>query len=64
MPLIHDSEVDAKQDHNEASERKNKIRVKNRRKTYLDKHPEYLISSDRELSGASNFTQLTKAKLT
>lgn len=34
-----------------ADERKERIRVKNRRKTYLDSHPSYFESPDLEIVG-------------
>jgi hypothetical protein len=53
MPLIREPQVDAKQDQTAAAQNKEKIRIKNRRKMYLDRHPEYFTSPDLELSGAS-----------
>jgi hypothetical protein len=64
MPLIHEAQVESKPNSIEEDQRKDRVRVKNRRKIYLDRHPEYFTSPDRELSGAAEYTQLTKDKLT
>lgn len=53
MPLIQEPEVEFIQDAAEAAKRVEKLRIKNRRKMYLDRHPEYFTSPDLELSGAS-----------
>ncbi|KAG0650075.1 Coiled-coil domain-containing 97 [Hyphodiscus hymeniophilus] len=50
MPLIHEPQMATKHEPMEVVHRKEKIRTKNRRKIYLDRHPEYLTSPDRELS--------------
>ena len=54
MPLIQEPRMEAKVDPPEALQNKEKLRVKNRRKMYLDRHPEYFTSPDLELSGTSN----------
>jgi hypothetical protein len=57
MPHIEDSPLASKQDTTEESQRAEKIRIKNRRKIYLDQHPEYFTSPDLELSGATRTRQ-------
>jgi hypothetical protein len=65
MPLIQELQIEGKHDSADAAQRRERIRVKNRRKMYLDRHPEYFTSSDLELLGASKTnTQLTKNRLT
>jgi hypothetical protein len=53
--------MEVKQDSTEAANRAERIRVKNRRKMYLDRHPEYFTSPDLELSGASNLRDRQRA---
>ena len=54
MPLLQEAQVDAKQDATAVAQNRERIRIKNQRKMYLDRHPEYFTSPDLELSGASN----------
>jgi hypothetical protein len=61
MPLMQEPQLEAKQDPTETAKRADRIRVKNRRKMYLDRHPEYFTSPDLELSGASNIGDGQKA---
>jgi len=49
MPLIEEQPVEGQED---TSTRAERIRVKNRRKLYLDRHPSYFTSPDLELAGA------------
>jgi hypothetical protein len=64
MPFIQERQSESKQDSADAAQTTDRIRVKNRRKIYLDRHPEYFTSPDLELSGASTYTQLTIDRLT
>ncbi|CZR62858.1 uncharacterized protein PAC_12755 [Phialocephala subalpina] len=50
MPHIQDTNPPHKEDPEVAAERRQKIRVKNRRKIYLDRHPSYFTSPDLELT--------------
>lgn len=50
MPHIQDASDSPKEDPKVAAERRQKIRVKNRRKLYLDRHPSYFTSPDLELT--------------
>jgi hypothetical protein len=63
MPLMEEPQRNERPDMSELL-RSEKIRVKNRRKLYLDRHPSYFTSPDLELSGASNFANRFKAALT
>lgn len=45
------TEVTAERIKMEEEERTKRIRVKNRRKLYLDRHPSYFTASDLELAG-------------
>lgn len=47
-----ESEPDDPQSAAQSSERAARIRVKNRRKMYLDRHPSYFTAPDLELAGA------------
>jgi len=49
MPFIEDPLISAQQ---ESEERAERIRVKNRRRLYLDRNPSYFTSPDLELAGA------------
>ena len=51
MPLIEDSQPIPQEDPSVVSERTHQIRVKNRRKLYLDRHPSYFTNADLELAG-------------
>jgi hypothetical protein len=53
MPLIEEPQAEGQEDNSLSKERTEKIRVKNRRKMYLDRHPSYFTSPDLELAGAS-----------
>lgn len=64
MPLIQEPPVEAQDDTAEAGERAARIRIKNRRKLYLDRHPSYFTSPDLELSGASIVPHRLKGRLT
>ncbi|KUJ09244.1 uncharacterized protein LY89DRAFT_281505 [Mollisia scopiformis] len=50
MPHIQDPNTMPEEDPQVAVERRNKIRIKNRRKLYLDRHPSYFTSPDLELT--------------
>ena len=52
MPFIEEPRICAKQ---EAEAKNERVRVKNRRKLYLDRNPSYFASPDLELSGAATF---------
>lgn len=58
MPMIQEEP----EDHNasQSEDRTARIRVKNRRKMYLDRNPSYFTSPDLELSGASFAQALEK----
>jgi hypothetical protein len=48
---VEDDEDSPKMGNNEGAPLSSRIRVKNRRKRYLDLHPEYFCSADLELAG-------------
>jgi len=50
MPHIQDTNPVPEEDPDVAAERTQKIRIKNRRKLYLDRHPSYFTSPDLELT--------------
>jgi len=50
MPHIEDTKPVPQEDPSSSEERRQKIRVKNRRKLYLDRHPSYFTSPDLELA--------------
>lgn len=52
MPLIQETQEHHRDEAALAKERIERIRVKNRRKLYLDRHPSYFNSPDLELAGA------------
>jgi hypothetical protein len=54
MPLIQEPQAEDQEENNLSKERTERIRIKNRRKMYLDRHPSYFTSPDLELAGASN----------
>jgi hypothetical protein len=64
MPLIVEPEGEAKQDSPESLQRTARIRIKNRRKMYLDQHPSYFTSPDLELAGASILLDHQRGRLT
>jgi hypothetical protein len=64
MPFIQEPKVEAIQDAADAAKRVERLRIKNRRKMYLDQHPEYFTSPDLELSGASKSGWLAADRLT
>jgi hypothetical protein len=51
MPHIEDSQPTPQEDLSTSSERTHQVRIKNRRKLYLDSHPSYFASPDLELAG-------------
>lgn len=51
MPHIQDANPVSGEDPEAAADRRQKIRVRNRRKSYLDRHPSYFSSPDLELTG-------------
>jgi hypothetical protein len=54
MALENDGTKASKtEDASEEAQRTSRIRVKNRRKMYLDRHPSYFDSPDLELAGMS-----------
>jgi hypothetical protein len=64
MPLIEEPGPEQQQqDASEFAQRTERIRIKNRRKMYLDRHPSYFTSPDLELAGALIFT-ISKSGLT
>jgi len=50
MPFIDEPQISVQR---ESEARIERIRVKNRRKLYLDRNPSYFTSPDLELAGAS-----------
>jgi len=50
MPHIEELDVEPQESPSEATERRERIRLKNRRKMYLDRHPSYFTSPDLELA--------------
>ena len=60
MPLIQEPQSDPKEELAEDAERTARIRVKNRRKMYLDRHPSYFTSPDLELLGAPDYSTTRK----
>jgi len=50
MPHIEDSPPISQEDTSASTERTRQIRIKNRRKLYLDRHPSYFTSPDLELA--------------
>jgi hypothetical protein len=64
MPLIQEPQEKNQDDSHSLEERTARIRVKNRRKMYLDRHPSYFTSPDLELAGALSLLSDQKDKLT
>jgi hypothetical protein len=60
MPLIQEPQSEPKEELAEDAERTARIRVKNRRKMYLDQHPSYFTSPDLELLGAPDYSTTRK----
>jgi hypothetical protein len=55
MPLIQEV-PSSPPDASSSEERTQRIRIKNRRKLYLDRHPSYFTSPDLELAGTPNYS--------
>jgi hypothetical protein len=64
MPHVQEPQVEAGGNTVESAERTARIRIKNRRKMYLDRHPSYFTAPDLELSGAYMLLNCRKGTLT
>lgn len=64
MPHIEDAPYTQQVDPNTEAERRERIRIKNRRKLYLDRNPSYFTFPDLELTGCIPRTTLPILKLT
>jgi hypothetical protein len=64
MPHIEEAETEPQENFSQSIERRDRIRVKNRRKMYLDRHPSYFTSPDLELAGGGAEAQHAKSRLT
>jgi len=52
MPHIEEVENESPKNCSQSTDKRDHIRIKNRRKMYLDRHPSYFTSPDLELAGA------------